>query len=76
MNDSISLRSFQIRENAEIARGLLEEAGIDALLTSDDAGGAFPSIFLSGQGFMLFVAPDDEERAREVLAVLDPENTR
>lgn len=75
MNDTKLLRAFQIRENAEMAKGLLEEAGIDALLSSDDAGGAFPSIFFSGQGFMLFVATEDEDRAKEVLAVLAPENT-
>jgi len=73
--DSVIIRTYGIQQNAEIARGLLEEAGIVSLVASDDAGGSFPNIFLSGIGFQLMVNSGDVEKAEEVLAVLDPENT-
>jgi Putative prokaryotic signal transducing protein len=74
--DKVIIRTYGIQQNAEIARGLLEEAGIVSLVVSDDAGGSFPNIFLTGIGFKLMVHSDDAEKAEEVLAVLDPENTK
>jgi len=73
--DNVIIRTYGIQQNAEIARGLLEEAGISSLIITDDAGGAYPTIFLSGIGFRLMVNNSDVEKAEEVLAVLDPENT-
>ena len=74
--DAVVIRTFAIRENAEMAMGLLEDAGIAAVLESDDAGGAFPTIYLSGGGFRVLVNELDRDQAEEVLAVLLPEHTR
>ncbi|MCF7943420.1 MAG: DUF2007 domain-containing protein [Spirochaetia bacterium] len=74
--DTVEIRTFTQQFNAEIAKGLLEEAGISAVLDSDDAGGAYPNIFFTGKGYRLLVRADDRERAEEVLSVLKPENTR
>ncbi len=74
--DSVIIRTYGIQQNAEIASGLLEEAGIVSLIASDDAGGAYPNIFLTGMGFRLMVNKKDAEKAEEVLAVLDPEHTK
>ncbi|MBL7006337.1 MAG: DUF2007 domain-containing protein [Spirochaetia bacterium] len=74
--DSVVIRTYGIQQNAEIAKGLLEEAGIVSLIASDDAGGAYPNIFLTGVGFRLMVSSKDVEKAEEVLLVLDPENTK
>jgi hypothetical protein len=73
--DRVVIRTYGIQQNAEIAKGLLDEAGIISLIISDDAGGSFPSIFLTGIGFQLMVNSSDVDKAEEVLAVLDPENT-
>jgi hypothetical protein len=73
--DIVTIRTFRLQFNADIAKGLLDEAGITAVLESDDAGGSYPNIFFSGEGFRLKVRSEDRERAEEVLSVLKPEHT-
>jgi hypothetical protein len=50
-----------------MAAGLLEAEGIYALVSADDAGGAYPSLQYL-RGVRLIVFPEDEARAREILA--------
>ncbi len=52
-----------------MARGLLESAGVQAWLASDDAGGAYP-FQLSGGGVQLMVVAADAAAAEELLAGL------
>jgi hypothetical protein len=63
---SVRIRTFQSKLEAEMARGMLESAGVRAWLASDDAGGAYP-FQLSG-GVQLMVAAADEAAAEELLA--------
>jgi hypothetical protein len=56
---SVHIRTFQSKLEAEMARGMLESAGVQAWLASDDAGGAYP-FQLSG-GVQLMVAAADAE---------------
>ena len=63
---AIPIGTFATRSEAEIAQGLLASAGIDASVSSDDAGGAYP-FDLSG-GALLLVDEDDAEAASELLA--------
>ncbi|HEX9883093.1 MAG TPA: DUF2007 domain-containing protein, partial [Desulfobaccales bacterium] len=62
---------------AEMAAGLLESEGIEALVMADDAGGAYPMLQFI-RGVRLLVAPEDEARAREILAAMaqgaEPDN--
>jgi cell division protein FtsN len=58
--------TFGTRSEAEIVQGLLASAGIDASISADDAGGAYPFV-LSG-GAQLLVDEDDVEAATQVLA--------
>ena len=44
MTEMISVARFLTREEAEIARAALEEAGIEAAVFADDAGGMVPSL--------------------------------
>jgi hypothetical protein len=64
---SVRVRTFQNKLEAEMARGLLESAGLEAWLASDDAGGAYP-FQLSGGGVQLMVAEADAAAAAELLA--------
>ena len=66
MGGESSIATFPTRDDAEIARGLLESVGIEARVVSDDAGGAFP-LPLSG-GVQLVVDESDRDAAAAVLA--------
>jgi hypothetical protein len=62
----VPVATYPTRDEAEVVQGLLASAGIDAAVSADDAGGAFPFV-LSG-GAQLLVAEDDVEAASQVLA--------
>ncbi len=64
-----TLEKFNSEIEAELAQGALAEAGIEAVIWKDDAGGMYPS-FQQLLGVRLRVAPEDLERARQVLADL------
>jgi hypothetical protein len=59
------IRTFATRSEAEIAQGLLASAGIAALVSADDAGGAYP-FALSG-GVRLVIDEKDAEAASKLL---------
>jgi hypothetical protein len=61
----VPVATYPTRDEAEVVQGLLASAGIDASVSADDAGGAFPFV-LSG-GAQLLVDEDDVEAASEVL---------
>ena len=76
MTDSqlVSVETFDNRLDAELAQGALAAAGIDAVVSADDAGGAYAGVL--GRGVRLMVRSEDADRAREVLseaASLDPD---
>jgi len=58
--------TYATRSEAEIVQSLLESAGIDAALSADDAGGAYPFV-LSG-GAHVLVDEADVEAASELIA--------
>jgi type III secretory pathway lipoprotein EscJ len=62
----VPVATFGTRSEAEIVQGLLVSAGIDASISADDAGGAYPFV-LSG-GAQLLVDENDVEAATQVLA--------
>lgn len=72
--DRVKIAVYNTEVEAGMARGRLEEAGIRAMVSSDDCGGMEPQLQWI-RGVRLFVNPEDEERAREVLglgAATDP----
>ena len=77
LDDAVVLETFPNRMIAEMAAGLLESEGIEALVMADDAGGAYPMLQFI-RGVRLLVAPEDEAIAREILAAMaqgaEPEN--
>ena len=64
MGKQIPVGTFPTRNEAEIVHGLLASAGIEAWVTADDAGGAYP--FESGA--QLLIDESDLEAASQVLA--------
>jgi Putative prokaryotic signal transducing protein len=64
--DLIVVRTFADRFEAELAHSVLEAAGIDSVVRSDDAGGLRPALAFSN-GAELLVRGADAERADEVL---------
>jgi len=52
---------------ADLAKGALQSAGIDAMIQSDTAGHQRAHIAWSGAGFKLLVREEDASDARQVL---------
>jgi hypothetical protein len=65
----IEIQAFATRGEAEVARGALAAAGIESVVTSDDAGGAYP-FPLTGSASLL-VEEADAESAEEILGSTD-----
>jgi F420-dependent methylenetetrahydromethanopterin dehydrogenase len=63
----VLVKTFGSRPEADIAKGALEAASIDAMIQADTAGGMREHLAWSGLGFRVLVREDDVEAAREVL---------
>ncbi|MFA9431066.1 putative signal transducing protein [Egicoccus sp. AB-alg2] len=60
------IERFTSRADAELARSVLEDAGIPAYVSGDDAGGVHPDIPF-GIGGTAVVVPDDRQQEAERL---------
>ena len=65
MNPSelVAVSTFQLDAEAQIAKGILDEAGIESMIRSDNAGGMYPAL----AGVELLVRAEDLEKATEAL---------
>lgn len=63
----VSVSTFRSTADAQLAKGVLDDAGIDCMIRSDNAGGMYPSL----AGVELLVRSEDLERATELLASID-----
>lgn len=59
----ITLSTFPSVADAQIAKGVLDDAGIESMIRADNAGGMYPAI----AGADLLVRSDDAEKARDAL---------
>jgi len=59
----IAVSTFRSTADAQIAKGVLDQAGIESMIRSDDAGGMYPAI----GGADLLVRAEDVEKATEAL---------
>jgi len=66
LDDAIVLETFPNRIAAEMAAGLLESEGVEAIVMADDASGTLPPLQFI-RGVRLLVYREDEARAREIL---------
>jgi Putative prokaryotic signal transducing protein len=64
--DTVVLARFNHRYEADIAKGYLSDAGIDCVVSADDAGGADMGLAFTRR-VRLIVLAEDELRAHQVL---------
>jgi hypothetical protein len=62
-SDLVVVSTFRSTPDAQIAKGILDEAGIDSMIRADNAGGMYPAI----SGAELLVRIEDVQRANEAL---------
>ena len=68
-SELVVVATFLNRIEAEMARGALEAAEIESMVSADDAGGLRPGLWMSG--VKLLVRAEDAERAASVLDQAD-----
>lgn len=66
----VVVSTFRSIADAQVAQGLLEGAGIESMVRTDDVGGMYPGV----GGAALMVGPENVEAATEILGSLqEPE---
>ncbi len=68
MRDPVCIRTYTTPFDAEVDRSLLRSEGIDAILSSDDAAGVIPGLWLATGGVKLLVTGAEAERAVAILS--------
>ena len=61
--DLVTVSTFRSTADAQIAKGILDAAGIESMIRSDNAGGMYPAL----AGADLLVNAEDAEKATEAL---------
>jgi hypothetical protein len=64
----VVVESYGSRVEADMAKGLLEDAGIQAMIRADTVGGMREHLAWSGAGFQILVREEDAAVARDLLA--------
>jgi hypothetical protein len=59
----VAVSTFHSTADAAIAKGILDETGIESMIRTDNAGGMYPSI----GGAELLVRSEDLDKARDAL---------
>ena len=67
MEEPVVVATVRYRHEAELIHGLLESAGIMAMVASDDLGDEHPALSMV-RGVRVLVGPGDVEAAKELLA--------
>jgi hypothetical protein len=62
-DELVAVSTFRSTANAQIAKGILDEAGIASLIRSDNGGGMYPAIDTAA----LLVKAEDTSKARAAL---------
>ncbi|MDJ0960958.1 MAG: Mov34/MPN/PAD-1 family protein [Acidimicrobiia bacterium] len=68
----VTVGSYSVRSDAEIARAALDASGVDAVVRADDEGGLNPGFFAE-YGVRVEVRAGDVDAARSILGVGLPE---
>jgi hypothetical protein len=63
----VLVQSYGSRPEADLAKGALEDAGIQAMVQADTAGGMREHLAWSGAGFKILVREEDATVARALL---------
>jgi len=67
--DLVVVQSYGTEGEAEVAKGVLESSGIDAMIQADTAGRMREHLAWSGLGHRVLVREDDAAAARSLLAL-------
>jgi hypothetical protein len=70
----VVVQAYASRPEADLAKGALEDSGIQAIVQADTAGGMREHLAWSGAGFKLLVLEDDATLAHAVLTQLAEDN--
>lgn len=62
-SDLIAISTFRSTADAQIAQGILDEAGVESMIRSDNAGGMYPAM----SGAELLVRSEDVDKAQAAL---------
>jgi len=65
--DLVVVHTFASQPEADLAKGALEAAGIDAIVLADTVGGMRPHLAWAGTGFRVLVRTEDRPAARDIL---------
>jgi hypothetical protein len=68
-NNLVVVQSYGTESEAEMAKGLLETSGIDAMIQADTAGRMREHLAWSGLGHRVFVREEDAAAARGILCL-------
>ena len=71
MNNLVEIKVFMYRYDAEIAKDLLKQQGINSIISGDDCGGLSPYISLGMGNFKLLVQKENVNKSKEVLKILE-----
>ena len=63
----IVVQSYGSRPDADLAKGALEDAGVQAMIRADAAGGRREHLAWSGAGFQILVREENATAARDML---------
>jgi hypothetical protein len=63
----VVVQAFATQAEADLAKSMLESAGIDAMIQADRAGGMRDHLAWSGLGFKVLVREEDADTAHDVL---------
>jgi Putative prokaryotic signal transducing protein len=69
----VVVHAFGTRPEAELAKGVVENAGIQAMIQADTAGRMREHLAWSGAGFQLLVREEDVPAARDLLTPPAPD---
>jgi hypothetical protein len=67
------VETFDTQPEAELAKGALASAGIQAMIQADTVGGMRPHIAMTGAGYRLLVRKEDATDAWDVLDARGPD---
>jgi len=70
----VVVKAFGHRIEAELAKGALESAGIQAMIQADAVGGMREHVAWSGAGFQILVREQDLAAALDALTPTDTES--
>ena len=69
----VLVQAFGSEAEADLAKSMLESAGIDSMIQADTAGGMRDHLAWSGFGFKVLVREEDAATARDVLTLPESE---